>query len=57
MKTKPQCVLIHIRIKGEIDTMKLVLASSNFLTDCFKGVFILWIVFVIRLCHTAISVS
>ena len=57
MKTKPQCVLIHIRIKGEIGSMKLVLASSYFLTDCFKGLFILWIVFVIRHCHTAISVS
>ena len=39
MQTKHICVLIHIGIKGEVGSVKLVLfkPSSNFLTDRSKA--------------------
>ena len=53
-QTKNLCVVIHIRIKGEVGTMKLVSTFSNFLTDCSKAVLLLWIfvlfVFVLAFC-------
>ena len=39
MQTKHLCVLIHIRTKGGVGTIKLVLAFHCF-TDRFKLVFI-----------------
>ena len=37
MGTKDLFVLIHIRNKGEVGTVKHVKPSSNVLTDRFKG--------------------
>ena len=60
MQTKHLCVLIHIRIKGEIGTVKLVKPSSDFLTDRSKAVFFVdhfyfGLVFAIFfLCHAAL---
>ena len=60
MRTKHLCVLIHIRIKAEVGSVKHVYMfkpSSNFLTDCSKAVLLLWIPFVISvgLCHTVLQ--
>ena len=54
MQTKHLYVLIHIRIKDEIGTMKLV---SNFQTDHSKGVLLLCLkIFIcIFLCHIVLS--
>ena len=49
-QTNNLCVVIHIRIKGEDGTMKLVSTFSNFLTDCSKAVLLLWIFCVICVC-------
>ena len=47
MRTKSLIVLIHIRLKSEAGTVKHVLASSDFFTDHYKVVILLWILFVI----------
>ena len=58
MRTKHLCVLIYIRIKGEVGTVKLVITSSNFLTDRSEAVLILRIFFIcICLCHVVLPVS
>ena len=61
MQTKHLCVLVHIRIKGEVSTVKLVkaLALQSFLTDRSKAALLLCIYYVISvcLCHTVMSVS
>ena len=62
MRTKHLCVLIHIRNKGEVGTVKMFKPSSNFLTDRSKAVLRLWIlffllfVFRVCLCHSVLSV-
>ena len=51
MRSKHLCVLIHIGVKGEVGTVKLVFKpASNLLTDRFKAVLLLWIFFFIILC-------
>ena len=58
MQTKHLCVLIDIRIKGEVGIVEHVYKpSGNFLTDCSKAALLLWILFVICVCHTVLSVS
>ena len=53
MQTKHLCVLIHIIIKGEVGTVKLIKALQYFsYTGRSKAVFILWILYFICLCHT-----
>ena len=55
---KHLCVLIYIRIKGEICTIKHFTSSSNFLNDCSKAVLLLmlWILFCYhKLCFTFLS--
>ena len=47
MHTKQLCILIHIGIKGEVGTVNTFKPSSNFLTDSFKALFLLWILYVI----------
>ena len=58
MQTKHLCVLIHIRINGEVGTVKLIYASSNFITDRPKAVLLLWIFCIICIClyHIVMSV-
>ena len=41
MGTKHPCVLIHTRNKDEVDTVKHVLVSTNFLTDRSKALLLL----------------
>ena len=53
MRTKHLCVLIHIRIKGEVGTVKLFYPSSNFLTGHSKVVLLSWIFFF----HIVLSLS
>ena len=36
MHTKQLCVLIHIKIKGEVGTVNMLRPSSNFLTQSFE---------------------
>ena len=57
MQTKHLCDLIHIRIKGEVGTVKLVKPSSNFLTDCSMGadlLVFLYAMFSCDFCHIPI---
>ena len=61
MRIKHLCVLIHIRNKGEVGTVKMFKPSSNFLTDHSKAVLRLWILFLlfvfrVCLCHSVLSV-
>ena len=55
MRTKHLCVLIHIKNKDEVATVKHFKPSSNYVTDCSKGVLLLWILFVV--CVSCLSLS
>ena len=47
----PKCVLVHIRIKGEMGAVKLVEAPQyNILTDRSKAVLLLWIIYFLFMC-------
>ena len=39
-----KCVLVHIRIKGEVGAVKLVFALQYIFTDRSKAVLLLWII-------------
>ena len=60
MRTEHLCVLTHIRIKGEVGTVKLVYALWYFFTDQSKTKLLLWILFVIYVsccpCNVVLSV-
>ena len=51
MQTKHLCVLIHIRIKDEAGTVKLVLAVPRRYLFCGSSLFC------VCLCHIVVSVS
>ena len=43
----PKCVLVHIRIKGEVGALETGLSPPiKYFTDSSKGVLLLWIVYV-----------
>ena len=52
MRTKHLCVLIHIKNKDGVATVKHFKPSSNYITDCSKGVllFRILLLFVFRVC-------
>ena len=56
MRTKHLCVLIHIRINGEVGTLKHVLALQYFNWRLFCGSYLLF-VFHVCLCYAVLSVS
>ena len=47
MRTKYLCVLMNFRIRGKVGTVQQDKPSSNLITDRFKLVILLWIIFVI----------
>ena len=46
MQTKYLCVLIHIRIKGEVGAVKPVSPPVKYFTDRSKAILLLWIFYV-----------
>ena len=48
MLNKQLCVLIHIRTSGEVGPFNMSKPSRFFFADRSKGVFLLWIIFVIH---------
>ena len=54
MRTKFLCVLIHTRIKGEVGTVRDDLALQYVFTDRFKAVLLMWILFLLFMCHVCI---
>ena len=60
LRTKHLCILIHIRIKGEVGNIKMFMPSSIFLLTvprwCFFCGSFLLIVFCVCLCYTVLSV-
>ena len=58
MRTKHLFILIHIRNKDEVGTMRLVSPTVNIFTDRSKVVLLLWIIllFMFHVCHAVLSV-
>ena len=56
MQTKHLCVLIHIRIYGEVGTVNMFKPSSTCIsfTDRLKAVLILWILFLLFTFHVCL---
>ena len=52
MQTKHLCVSIHICTKCEVGAVP---SSKNIFTDRSKAVILLWIIFVIYVCHADLS--
>ena len=58
MRTKHMCVLIHIKVKGEIGTVgtiKMFKPSRDYFTDRSKAMLLLWIFF-LHLCFTFVFI-